>query len=139
MPAVRLAGFRGVEKSDSHQDGACFTSATSTTGVLALPQAGEGCGQLALEVVDGGVEVCRLGAELHLTATDVDRQARDVTLVRIADLVDGEGETQDHALGEVPQVLLEGLGQLLFGIPDHGRGQLKADGGEGGVQACLSS
>lgn len=60
-----------------------------------------------LQVVDGGVEVGRLGAELHLAAADVDRQAGDMALVRIADLVDGEGETQDHALGEVPQVLLE--------------------------------
>lgn len=111
-----------------------FVATLATACVLAVPQPGEGGAELPLQLVDGGVQVAVLAAEIHMASADVHGDRSDVALFLVTNPLGAEGEAQDGALCEVAQMLLEGLGELLVGVvPDGGR-ERHADGGESRVQ-----
>lgn len=102
--------------------------------MLAIPQPGDGHAELLLELIDGGIEIFMLGAEVHLAATDVDRNRSGVSLILVANVLGSEGEAQDGALGEVLQALPEGLGEFLVGVVLDGGCELETDGCHDNVQ-----
>ena len=114
-------------------------AAGATARMLAIPQPGDGGAELLLELVDGGVEIRVLHADVHPAAADVDRNCGGVPLVLVADVLGGEGEAQDGALREVLQALPESFGELLVGVVFDARSEREADSLHDDVQDCLSS